>query len=221
MDIAIKILTCIAAYLVGSINFAVVFARLRKTDIKSVGSGNPGTMNVLRTVGKVWGALTFACDALKGTAFALLGRFVVGKSMTWLFILGLIVIVGHVFPIFGKFKGGKGVATSMGVYLAAYPIVAAVVLAGLIAALFLLKYGFIGSLVAETVMCVFSCVYMRAQVGVIVISIVIWLLVLISHRSNIGRLAKGKENTLDLLKKADGGSDAAPPENQSGKSKTV
>lgn len=197
----IKIIACIAAYLIGSINFAVIFSRIRKTDIKKVGSGNPGTMNVLRTVGKGWGVLTFVCDALKGVLFALIGRFAFDQGMDWLFILGLIAVIGHIFPIFGKFRGGKGVATSMGVYIVAYPIVGTIVLACLIVMLFVIKYGFIGSLAAESVMCVYSCVVMRSSLTVILISIAIWLLVLISHRSNIGRLVKGKENRLDLTKK--------------------
>ncbi len=196
-----KIIAAIAAYLVGSINFATVFAKIRHVNIRAVGSKNPGTMNVLRSVGKLWGVLTFVCDAAKGVAFALIGMYAVGKSTDWLFIFGLITIAGHVFPIYTRFKGGKGVATSIGVFMVANPIVASVVLVGLIVALFALKYGFIGSLVSISVLTVWQCVISRDSLSVILVCITIWLLVVVSHRSNIVRILQGKENTLDLFKK--------------------
>lgn len=194
------VLTAIAAYLIGSVHFAVVFSRVKHVDIRSVGSKNPGTMNVLRSVGKLWGALTFACDALKGVIFALLGLFVVGKSADWAMLFGLCAVLGHVFPILRRFRGGKGVATSMGVFLVVCPWVGLVVLALLIAALFLLRYGFIGSLVAITVMSVTACVTYRTGL-VIGCAIAMWAIVVFAHRGNIVRLIRGTENTLDLTKR--------------------
>ncbi|MEG1535776.1 MAG: glycerol-3-phosphate acyltransferase [Clostridia bacterium] len=208
-DIVIKVVACLAAYFVGSVNFAKLFARLKHTDITSVGSGNPGTMNMLRSVGKFWGAMTFICDAIKGIVFALIGRFclsggefsVTPNGYDWLFILGIITIVGHVFPIYSKFRGGKGVATSIGVFLVAFPIVSSVALVCLIIFMFKGKYGFIGSLVTIGVLSIFSSIMCRDSVAVIVVALCMFCVVLFTHRGNIKRALSGKENTLSLTKK--------------------
>ncbi len=215
-----KALLCVAAYLIGSINFAIIFSRLKGTDITKKGSGNPGTMNVLRSVGKLWGVLTFVCDCAKGIVFAIIGMYWIG-SVDWLFILGLVTIIGHVFPVYSKFKGGKGVATSIGVFLVAYPIVGAIVLAVLIVMLLFVKYGFIGSITCISAITVYSCVVGRDNVAVIVCSLLIWLIVVLRHYSNIKRLIRGEENTLKLVGKNeskdladDKGADEKPAESQ-------
>ena len=191
---------CIAAYLIGSINFAIIFSRLKGTDITKKGSGNPGTMNVLRSVGKLWGVLTFICDCSKGVIFAVIGMYWVG-SVDWLFILGVVTIIGHVLPVYSKFKGGKGVATSIGVFIVSYPVVGAVVLAVLIFMLLFIKYGFIGSITCISAITVYSCIVSRDNVAVIVCSLTIWAIVVVRHYSNIKRLIRGEENTLKLVGK--------------------
>ena len=213
--IILYVLTCLAAYLVGSINFAILFTYLgNKKDIKSIGSGNPGTMNVLRSVGKLYGALTFICDALKGLAFTLIGRFCFTEfGPTLMFVLGFITIIGHIFPIYTKFKGGKGVATTIGVFLAIYPIITAIVLTALILWIFFGKYGFIGSLVSIAILDAVAIGFNYTNPTVIVLSIINLLLIIFTHRGNIKRLKNGKENTLQLAKK-----DKTPPsENQNEK----
>ena len=189
-----------AAYLIGSINFAIIFSRLKGTDITKKGSGNPGTMNVLRSVGKLWGVLTFICDCAKGVIFAVIGLYWVG-SLDWLFILGVVTIVGHVLPVYSKFKGGKGVATSIGVFIVAYPIAGAIVLAVLILMLLFIKYGFIGSITCISAITIYSCIVSRDNVTAIVCSLVIWAIVVVRHYSNIKRLIRGEENTLKLVGK--------------------
>lgn len=189
-----------AAYLIGSINFAIIFSRLKGTDITKKGSGNPGTMNVLRSVGKLWGVLTFICDCAKGVIFAVVGLYWVG-SLDWLFILGVVTIIGHVLPIYSKFKGGKGVATSIGVFIVAYPIVGAIVLAVLIFMLLFIKYGFIGSITCISAITIYSCIVSRDNITAIVCSLIIWAIVVIRHYSNIKRLVRGEENTLKLVGK--------------------
>lgn len=189
-----------AAYLIGSINFAIIFSRLKGTDITKKGSGNPGTMNVLRSVGKLWGVLTFICDCAKGVIFAVIGLYWVG-SLDWLFILGVVTIIGHVLPIYSKFKGGKGVATSIGVFIVAYPIVGAIVLAVLIIMLLFIKYGFIGSITCISAITIYSCIVSRDNITAIVCSLIIWAIVVIRHYSNIKRLVRGEENTLKLVGK--------------------
>ena len=195
-----KALLIVAAYLVGSINFAIIFSRIKGTDITKKGSGNPGTMNVLRSVGKLWGVLTFICDCAKGVIFAVIGLYWVG-SLDWLFILGVVTIVGHVLPVYSKFKGGKGVATSIGVFIVAYPIAGAIVLAVLILMLLFIKYGFIGSITCISAITIYSCIVSRDNVTAIVCSLVIWAIVVVRHYSNIKRLIRGEENTLKLVGK--------------------
>lgn len=195
-----KALLVAAAYLIGSINFAIIFSRLKGTDITKKGSGNPGTMNVLRSVGKLWGVLTFICDCAKGVIFAVVGLYWIG-SLGWLFILGVVTIIGHVLPIYSKFKGGKGVATSIGVFIVAYPIVGAIVLAVLIIMLLFIKYGFIGSITCISAITIYSCIVSRDNITAIVCSLIIWAIVVIRHYSNIKRLVRGEENTLKLVGK--------------------
>ncbi len=195
--IAVKIALCIAAYLLGAINFATVISRCRGGDVRTAGSGNPGTMNMLRIFGKGWGALTFVCDCAKGVICALAGMYIAGGAV-WLFAMGGIAVLGHVFPVYTRFKGGKGVATSLGVYLVACPIVAAIVLAALIVVLLFVKYGFLGSLGAITALSIYSSVKYRGEWAVILINMLILALIYITHRGNIIRLIKGKENILRL-----------------------
>lgn len=204
MDIAIKVFCVIAAYLIGSINAATIVSKIKGKNIKKLGSGNPGTMNVLRSIGKGWGALTFAFDSVKGLAFALIGRFAIdGGSYEWMFILGTVVVIGHIFPIYTGFKGGKGVATSIGVFLVASPIVAACVLVGLIIYLLLCKIGFIGSYLAITALTLTCCIQYGSSIIIVVCCVIMWLLVVIRHKDNVIRFIHGKENTLSIVGKND------------------
>ena len=113
-------LALMAAYVVGSIDFAVIVARMHGVDIHEAGSGNPGTSNVLRTLGRLPAAMVFIGDMLKGTVGAAMGMIASGVSNPmgpWAFAAGFVAVVGHCYPIFHKFKGGKGVATGAGVLL--------------------------------------------------------------------------------------------------------
>lgn len=202
MDIALKVFCVIAAYLVGSINAATIVSKIKGKNIKKLGSGNPGTMNVLRSIGKGWGALTFAFDSVKGLAFALIGRFAIdGGSVEWMFILGTVVVIGHIFPVYTGFKGGKGVATSIGVFLVASPIVAACVLVGLIIYLLVCKIGFIGSYLAITALMLTCCIQYGSSIIIVVCCVIMWLLVVIRHKDNVIRFIQGKENTLSIVGK--------------------
>lgn len=217
-----KIISVIAAYLVGAINMATIVGKIKGKNIKKLGSGNPGTMNVLRSVGKGWGALTFAFDSVKGAAFALIGRFAIdGGSKEWMIILGAVCVIGHIFPIYTKFKGGKGVATSLGVFMVSTPIIGSIVLVGLVIYLLLCKIGFIGSYLAVTTLCVANCIKYRDSVITIILCLVMWTLVIIRHKDNVIRLIKGKENTLSIVGKNtpreldnDGAEDEKPDDTQ-------
>lgn len=202
MEIVWKIVALLSAYFVGAINMATIIGALKGKNIKNLGSGNPGTMNVMRSIGKGWGALTFAFDCAKGVSFALIGKFAIdGGSIDWMFILGAVAVIGHVFPVYTKFKGGKGVATTLGMYLVATPIVGPCVLLGLVIYLLFCKIGFIGSYLAVTALTIADCIKYKSSVAAIVCCLVIWLIVIIRHKDNVIRFLKGKENTLSLVGK--------------------
>jgi len=150
-------------YIVGSINFATIIAYIKNKDIKKLGSGNPGTMNMLRSVGKFWGCLTFVLDCAKGISFALIGMFVFEQSNLAMYVLGLSTILGHIFSCFSKFKGGKGVATSLGVFAVTSPIAFAVAFTIMIGYLAFFKKGFIGSLLAISILAVTNIVKNSVQ----------------------------------------------------------
>ena len=203
MEVKFIVLICIAAYLVGSVNFATVISRIKNKDIKKLGSGNPGTMNVMRSLGRGWGVLTFVLDALKGISFALIGRFLIEGNANYpmAILFGACVVLGHIFPIFDRFRGGKGVASTIGVYMAISPIAGCITLAALIIFLFVIKYGFLGSFLAVTTFAIHAIILCKSSVWAIVIIACWWALIIFAHRNNIVRLIKGQENTLSLTKK--------------------
>ena len=203
MDIKYIILLCVVAYAVGSVNFATLISSIKNKDIKKLGSGNPGTMNVMRSVGKGWGVLTFVLDALKGLSFALIGRFLINGSDNYLMavVLSFCVILGHIFPVYSGFKGGKGVASTIGAFIAISPIFGCVTLVVLILFLFVIKFGFIGSFLAVSTFAGFAIYLCKDSPIAIIIICVWWALIIFAHRSNIKRMIQGKENTLNLIGK--------------------
>lgn len=118
-----------------------------------------------------------------------------------MFILGAVAVIGHIFPIYTKFKGGKGVATSLGMFMVTTPIVGPCVFAGLIIYLLVCKIGFIGSYLAVTALTVVNCVKYRSSVAAIVCSLLIWVFVIYRHKDNVIRFFHGKENTLSIVGK--------------------
>ncbi len=184
-------LALLLAYLVGSIDFAVVVARMHGVDIREVGSGNPGASNVLRTLGRLPAAMVFVGDMMKGVVGAAIGLFLTGDP-NWGFAGGFAAVVGHCYPIFHRFRGGKGVATATGVLLFMDPIVAlidAVLWAVLAKAT---KTASISSLVVMGV--TIPLVLWRG----IEVEGLVWLLLTIAlivwrHRANIQRMVRGDE----------------------------
>ncbi len=193
-------------YIVGSINFATIIAYIKNKDIKKLGSGNPGTMNMLRSVGKFWGCLTFVLDCAKGISFALIGMFVFEQSNLAMYVLGLSTILGHIFSCFSKFKGGKGVATSLGVFAVTSPIAFAVAFTIMIGYLAFFKKGFIGSLLAISILAVTNIVKNSVQQKeyfyvCIILIILWWALIFWTHRDNFKRIKNNTENSLSLFGK--------------------
>ncbi len=188
-------LSLVAAYLVGSIDFAVIVARMHGVDIHQEGSGNPGTSNVLRTLGRVPAAMVFIGDTLKGTIGAAMGMVASGVAdpqVHWAFAAGLAAVLGHCYPIFHRFKGGKGVATEGGVLLFTAPLVALIEIAIWAIVVKLTKTASIGSMVIVVItipMLVWQGVRGLSLLWVaLIIAVVVW-----RHRGNIKRMISGRE----------------------------
>ncbi len=187
-----------SAYLIGSIPVGVLLARIKGKDPRRTGSGNIGATNVMRTAGKILGIVTLFGDILKG----FLPTFIamrLGELDLFIALIGLAVFLGHVFPIFLKFKGGKGVATEAGVYLAISPLVILICFIIFITVLLIWRYVSVGSLIGTGVMPLVLYI-LKAPQEYIFLSAVLALCIYIKHRDNIMRLLAGKENKVSFSK---------------------
>ena len=208
------IIVAIISYLIGSIMFSVIFTKkFAGFDVRKRGSGNAGSTNVLRTAGKKVAIITLICDILKGVVAVLIG-YIVGKltkasvATCQMLILtaGVMVVLGHTFPIFFKFKGGKGVATSLGVLLMINWRIGLIclVFALLIMAISrMVSLGSISAAILFPVLCIFineNYLIKANHFGYILFGIILCLLVVFNHRSNLKRIFSGKENKLSFKK---------------------
>ncbi len=182
------------SYLLGSLPVGVLLSRLKGQDPRKTGSGNIGATNVMRTAGKALGIITLLGDMLKGLLPVLLAM-AWQESTLLVALVGLAAFVGHLFPVYLAFKGGKGVATALGVLLALDPLS---VLGGVVAfALVLWKWSYVslGSLIG-TALVPIILVLRNAPRDYIALTTVIAILIFIKHKENIKRLLAGKENKL-------------------------
>jgi len=195
-----------AAYLLGSIPFGLLLAKLfGGGDVRRAGSGNIGATNVARVVGPLAGILTLGFDTAKGTAAVWLAGRVTNQSATWMIIAAFAVMLGHCFPVWLKFKGGKGVATALGVFLALSPLAALSAL--LLFILFVAYWRFVslGSVAAAAAMPLLIYFLwaprhappMVVNVGTLAIA----LLVIYKHDGNLQRLVEGTEPQFSFGKK--------------------
>jgi len=184
-----------AAYVVGSIDFAVIVARMHGVDIREVGSGNPGTSNVLRSIGRLPAAMVLAGDTLKGVVAAAMGLVASGTAhpqIHWAFLAGLFAVVGHCYPIFHRFRGGKGVATGLGVLLFTVPIAGLITLLSWLVLVRLTKTASISSLAVMAVSVPLAMWQGASGLALLwlgaTIALIVW-----RHRTNIGRVFRGDE----------------------------
>lgn len=207
------IVTVIAAYLIGSINFAVIFAKaFLKKDVRELGSGNAGATNVLRSAGLVPGILTFVFDALKGFAASYMGKIVFDYIFTnsasdWMvpvfgaYLCGTACMLGHIFPFFFDFKGGKGVATSVGIFAVCCPIA---IISGLIVFTLVTifsKYVSLGSVIATLVVVILSIIFYdrtAALLPQLFLALAMGVIVIVKHKENIKRLIAGNESKIKI-----------------------
>ncbi len=198
---------CTAGYLLGNVSFAKVISRLKHDDITKHGSGNPGTMNMLRTFGVKLGLLTLLLDAVKGAIPSLLGFFMFGGAdggelaYIGLYAGGMSAVVGHCFPIFSKFKGGKGVATTLGMFAVAEPYLALGMFVVCLLYLVIFDYGAIASFLFITALTLFEGYRFHSNLTISVMLMVLYCLIFFMHRKNITRLLIGKENKVNLKSK--------------------
>lgn len=204
----------IIAYLIGSINFSILISKKKAGfDIREKGSGNAGTTNVLRTVGKKASIITLICDILKGVV-AILVAYVAGLIMKdgvdralLIQLAGIAVILGHTFPIFFGFKGGKGIATALGVLLMTNWNIGLICLVFALLLMVLTKMVSVGSLAAAVLFPVLvafmpsnAYIVEGNHLGYIVYAVILAVLVIFNHRANVKRLLTGTENKIDFKK---------------------
>lgn len=211
MQILAGALVAVGSYFIGNINNAVMISRMKGKDIRQCGSGNPGTMNMLRTYGKFLGVLTLILDVLKGVIPCLLGwlfmgdgQFLrMGSDKLGMYVAGFCAVLGHIYPVVFKFHGGKGAATIIGVCLTMQPLYTLAAFAFGVAFLLTTKVGSLTSFLI--ISAPFAVEGLEAAVnplGVycVVIFFVMFMLVLFAHRKNVIKLFSGNEGRVVLFK---------------------
>jgi glycerol-3-phosphate acyltransferase PlsY len=191
----------VAAYLLGSIPFGYLLVRIfRKEDIRTKGSGNIGATNVVRSGAKGLGALTFLLDAVKGYAAVFIVGYLVGSPAGPTYrdaqaIAALFAVLGHMYPVWLRFKGGKGVATALGVFLALSPKAALLGLAVFVAVLLVSRYVSLASLAAAVAFPIAALLLPHQPQTPLAVAVILLipLLVIVKHRQNINRLIRGNE----------------------------
>ena len=210
-----NIITAIIAYLIGSVNFSVILSKkMAGFDVREKGSGNAGTTNMLRSVGKKAAALTLICDVLKGVVAILIAMFIgwafkVENQSLLVQIAGIAVVLGHTFPIFFGFKGGKGVATSLGILIMSNWQIGLICLVFGVLLIALTRMVSLGSCAAAVLFPVLTLfinehytVLTEGKSGNVyfIYSVIMAIIVLYNHRSNIKRILNGTENKISFKK---------------------
>ena len=220
MEILLVILTALQAYLLGSINFAVVFSHLfTKKDVRDFGSGNAGMTNVLRVSGPLPGILTFLCDIAKAFLACYIGRYIIFEYLFDAYpqhsdyyvpiygalLCGVFCMLGHVFPLYFQFKGGKAVACSVGIFLIVDWRCMVVSLLIFIIVVLICKIVSVGSLIATISMPINIMLFQRNipnenVIVSVVLTLFMVLIIYLKHIENIKRIFKGEEKPLKIKK---------------------
>lgn len=191
-----EVICAAAAYLFGSISFAVVLVRvIRGVDVRAEGSGNAGATNVLRTSGKALAALTMALDVGKGACAVLLMRQVT-YDPRWLGAAAFLAVLGHVFPVWFSFRGGKGVATAIGGFSLLCPFAVLAVVGAFLVVVASTRFVSLGSVTAACLLPLAMRLLFHAPDPEVVAASATTLLLLVSHRANIRRLLDGSERRI-------------------------
>ncbi len=227
-DIIILCVLAIASYMFGNINWAIIISKSKKQDIRKMGSGNPGTLNMSRNLGLKFGLLTFFLDIMKGVIPVLIAFFVFKEkyflnsefmiSDFAVYLCGLSVVLGHIYPVVFKFKGGKGIASTIGVFIACESVSEGpwivVIIMALVAALvfiYLTEFGAMGSFIAITPPVIASLIRLYVLYGkyssgstmflFVATNIIIFTICFFTwfaHRKNIERMLAGDEHPTSI-----------------------
>lgn len=211
MNVLIICATTVVAYLLGSIPSAVWYGQaFFGLDIRNYGSGNAGATNTFRVLGKRAGTIVMLLDVLKGYTAAILSSILwyadvitVNEILTFKIVFGLVAVIGHLYPVFAKFKGGKGVATLLGMMLATHPEMAAVCIGIFLLVVIASQYVSLGSILAALAFPVLLLLQIFGQKEnplLIVFGFIVFLLVVFTHQKNIGRLLRGEESRTILIR---------------------
>ena len=190
-DIVLAV-ACAAAYLLGSIPTGLLLGKLYGIDVRQEGSGNIGATNLYRTVGRRVGVLTLVGDCLKGLVPVLAAHYY-APAMDLAAWVGLAAFCGHVFSVFLRFKGGKGVATALGVFLALSPLAVVIALAVFLVLVLKWRYVSLGSVAAAAVMPL-AVYVLHGSRAMLVVTALVAVIVIVRHHANIKRLVDGTEN---------------------------
>lgn len=201
------LLIVVIAYFIGNISFARFIAHKYHGDLTKVGSGNPGATNVMRSYGLKVGAVNVVLDLLKGVVPCLIVALVFPHIIAYKYICGLAVVVGHIYPVIFKFKGGKGWSTVIGVFWVLNPILIACVMVLNLIIWYVFKYSSVATLTCASILAfvqgIIAATYPQPHRAIAsIILFALYLLILWAHRSNIKRLLLGSEGQVDLKEAA-------------------
>lgn len=213
MGIIVPILLLIASYLLGSIPTALIVGKVFKgIDIREYGSKNMGTTNTLRVLGPKYSVVVFIGDALKASIIVLLfSTGLLNYESNWMIIkihpliYGIVAVIGHAFPIFADFKGGKGVACCAGIALSYCPLIFLIAISAFGVTLLITRYVSLSSIIGVGTAFICSWIpFLRFETKLdwwfIILVFIIWIFIIISHRKNIVKLFKGTESKIKFKK---------------------
>lgn len=203
------LIAAVLGYLIGSVNLAIILSKGKGKDIREMGSGNAGTTNTLRTMGKGAAAAVLVFDILKGCLVPLV-LILTASDNPWIFsttcesiayIYAFFAVVGHCFPLYFGFKGGKGIATAAGALLVISPAATGIALVEFVILMVLFRYVSLSSIVAVMNIVVFTALLYPGEARLLVITLAIAVLAIYKHKTNIVRLRNGEESTMFYKKK--------------------
>ncbi len=190
------LIACVIAYLLGSLSGGIIVSGAAKgPDLHTVGSRSTGASNVQRTMGWKYGLITFFFDALKGILACFIAEMITGSHMASL-LAGLCCVIGHNWPVFFRFRGGKGVATTGAVMLYCFPLPALACIALTVAVIALFRYISVGSMLLVVAFFILSFFFSAGNACVIIWAAALMVMCIARHHANIGRLIRGTENRL-------------------------
>lgn len=210
INIVYFIIAAALGYLIGSVNLSIILSRGKGKDIREMGSGNAGTTNTLRTMGKGAAAMVFLFDILKGCLIPLV--LIVIGSKPWMpiyvstcesmaYIYALFAVIGHCFPLYYGFKGGKGIATAAGALLVISPAATGIALVEFVVLMVLFRYVSLSSIVAVMNIVIFTALLYPGELRLLAVTLAIAVLAIYKHKTNIVRLRNGEESTMFYKKK--------------------